>query len=243
MGSGGGPPRPIPASEPLLTLSLTRAALTGAIRDSLAAAFAAARRDDTPYRHWRVDSVFPSGLTDTLRRLPFTPPDLHGMSGKRELHNDQRHYFDAANNARFGACGAIADAFQSPEVVHMIESSTGANLSGSYVRLEFAQDADGFWLEPHTDLGVKRFTMLIYLAEGEEQADLGTDIYSDPDTWAKRSPFIDNSALVFVPGSDTWHGLARRPIPGIRRSVIMNYVTDEWRAREQLAYPTTPVRA
>jgi hypothetical protein len=226
-----------------LTLPKTRHDLTRAVQDSLAEAFAAARREEAPYRHWTVAPVFPSGLTEHLRALPFSPPDLHGLSGKRELHNDQRHYFDATNNGRFDACAAVADAFQSPEVVGLIERSTGAGLSGSYVRLEYAQDTDGFWLEPHTDLGVKRFTMLIYLAESEEQSDLGTDIYADPGTWAKRSPFIDNSALVFVPGSDTWHGLCRRPIPGIRRSVIMNYVTDEWRAREQLAYPTIPVRA
>jgi hypothetical protein len=226
-----------------LTLPKTRHDLTRAVQDSLAEAFAAARREEAPYRHWTVAPVFPSGLTEHLRALPFSPPDLHGLSGKRELHNDQRHYFDATNNGRFDACAAVADAFQSPEVVGLIERSTGAGLSGSYVRLEYAQDTDGFWLEPHTDLGVKRFTMLIYLAESEEQSDLGTDIYADPGTWAKRSPFIDNSALVFVPGSDTWHGLSRRPIPGIRRSVIMNYVTDAWRAREQLAYPTIPVRA
>lgn len=205
----------IPASEPPLTLPETRAALTRAVQDLLAAGFAAAHREEVPYRHWTVAPVFPAGLTDRLRGLPFSPPDLNGLSGKRELHNDQRHYFDAANNARFNACAGVADAFQSPEVVALIERATGANLSGSYVRLEYAQDMDGFWLEPHTDLGVKRFTMLIYLAEGEDQSDLGTDVYADPETWAKRSPFVDNSALVFVPGSDTWHGLSRRPIPGV----------------------------
>jgi hypothetical protein len=46
-----------------------------------------------------------------------------------------------------------------------------------------------------------------------------------------------------VPGHDTWHGLERRAIHGVRKSVIMNYVTDEWRARDQLAYPSLPVRA
>ena len=135
------------------------------------------------------------------------------------------------------------NSFQSPEVVRVIERATGADLAGAFVRLEYAQDTDGFWLEPHTDLGVKRFTMLIYLSESPHQADLGTDIFRDPATWAARPPFTDNTALVFVPGSDTWHGLTRRPIEGVRRSVIMNYVSDEWRAREQLAYPTTPVRA
>jgi hypothetical protein len=226
-----------------LTLSHSRLDLTRAVQASLIAAFDHALEASDPYRHWVVSGVFPPDLTSALRRLPFPMPDLGGVSGKRELHNDQRHYFDTANIARFEACGAVADAFQSRVVADHIEAGTGADLSQSYVRLEYAQDTDGFWLEPHTDLGVKRFTMLIYLADGEAQSDLGTDIYRDRETWAKRSPFLDNSALVFVPGAHTWHGLARRPIPGVRRSVIMNYVTSDWRAREQLAYPETPVRA
>ncbi len=217
--------------------------LAGAVRASLIAAFAGARPDDAPYRHWTVSDVFPPGMTSDLRRLPFSAPDLGGVSGKRELHNDQRHYFDAANNARFEVCAAVASAFQSRAVTSAIERATGADLADSYVRLEYAQDTEGFWLQPHTDLGVKRFTMLIYLAEGASQANLGTDIYANPDNWAKRSPFVDNTALVFVPGVDTWHGLEPRPIAGLRRSVIMNYVTDEWRERSQLAYPDTPVRA
>ncbi len=219
-----------------------RADLTRAVRKSVIAALEAATCEAAPYRHWLVRDLFPSALARELRGLPFAPPDLHGVSGKRELHNDQRHYFDAANMARFDACAAVAGAFHSADVVESIERTTGADLSGSYVRLEYAQDTDGFWLEPHTDLGVKRFTMLIYLADGESQADLGTDIYADRDTWAKRSAFRDNSALVFVPGANTWHGLAPRPIAGVRRSVIMNYVTDEWRARDQLAWPDTPVK-
>jgi len=210
---------------------------------SLIAAIGAARADEAPYRHWTVTDVFPRGVSEILRRLPYSTPDLHGVSGKRELHNDQRHYFDAETNARFPACQAVADAFQSRAVVDAIEAATGADLADSYVRLEYAQDTDGFWLQPHTDLGVKRFTMLIYLADGAAQADLGTDIYADRDTWAKRSAFVDNTALVFVPGDNTWHGLEPRTITGVRRSVIMNYVTDAWRERGQLAYPDTPVRA
>jgi hypothetical protein len=128
-------------------------------------------------------------------------------------------------------------------VVSTIERVMGADLSGTYVRLEYAQDIDGFWLQPHTDLGVKKFTMLIYIGDRPDQNDLGTDIYRDAETWAKRPPFTSNTALVFVPGDNTWHGFEPREIKGVRKSVIMNYVTDEWRAREQLAYPTTPVKA
>lgn len=220
----------------------SRTDLTCAVIETLGKAFTRAAKHGQPYTHWIVSEVFPTALAADLRGLPFPKPDLGGVSGKRELHNDQRNYFDAANIGRFPACAAVADAFQSMAIVEAIERLTGADLAGTYTRLEYAQDTDGFWLAPHTDLGVKRFTMLIYLADGEGQADLGTDIYADAETWAKRPPFKDNSAVVFVPGDDTWHGLERREIRGVRKSVIMNYVTDDWRAREQLAYPTRPVR-
>jgi hypothetical protein len=235
--------RPISLNTILTPDAPAPSALTREVQASLLAAFSAAQASETPYRHWNVAGVLPPSMTRAVRDLPFTAPDLGGVSGKRELHNDQRHYFDAANRERFHVCAAVAEAFQSRPVTEIIERKTGADLGGAFVRLEYAQDTNGFWLEPHTDLGVKRFTMLIYLADGDDQIDLGTDIYSSPDTWATRSAFIDNTALVFVPGPDTWHGLSPRPIRGVRRSLIMNYVTDEWRAREQLAYPETPVRA
>ena len=217
--------------------------LGGRARAALLRSLDRAAPSDEPFRHWIAREVFPADLAETLNALPIATASTDGVSGKRELHNDTRQYFDAANMARFPACAAVAEAFQSPEVVRAIEAATGADLAGTYVRLEYAQDIDGFWLEPHTDLGVKRFTMLIYLNRGEDDhSDLGTDLFSDGATWARQTPFDDNTALVFVPGNNTWHGLRRRPIAGVRRSVIMNYVTTEWRAREQLAFPETPVQ-
>ncbi len=196
-----------------------------------------------PFTHWIARRVFPDGVAATLNDLPIAVADTGGVSGKRELHNGTRQYFDAANRDRFPACTAVAEAFQSSAVVRRIETLMKTDLSGTYVRLEYAQDIDGFWLQPHTDLGVKRFTMLIYLnAHGAEQADLGTDMFSDATTWAKRPAFDDNTALIFVPGDNTWHGLGRRSIPAVRRSVIMNYVTRDWLAREQLSFPDTPVQ-
>jgi len=217
--------------------------LTDRVTASLIAAFASARPLEDPFRHWIVSDVFPAGVVTALDALPMEAAGVGGISGKRELHNDTRRYFDAATNAGFPACAAVAAAFQSREVAKAIEVATGARLAGSFVRLEYAQDVNGFWLEPHTDLGVKTFTMLIYLRPAEGQETLGTDLYKGPGDWAKRIPFTANSAVVFVPAGSTWHGMERREISGVRKSVIMNYVTDDWRAREQLAYPTTPVRA
>ena len=124
----------------------------------------------------------------------------------------------------------------------MIERRFAIKLAGSYLRIEYAMDIDGFWLEPHSDLGVKLFTMLLYLSADPRHAGLGTDIYDADKKHAGRSPWESNGAMVFVPSGNTFHGFEKRPIEGVRKSVIINYVTNEWKAREQLAYPGAPIR-
>jgi hypothetical protein len=197
----------------------------------------------TPYTHWLLQQMLPDATAKALSVLPFQAPDLHGVSGKRELHNESRQYFDAANNARYPVCDALARLFQAPQTVRVLQDATGASLTGTNVRIEYALDTDCFWLQPHTDLGVKKITILYYLPDGPDQEDLGTDLYSDADTWAGRAPFKWNTALVFVPNGHTFHGFERRNIPRLRRSVIINYVTQAWIARDQLAFPETPVSA
>jgi len=211
------------------------------VGQSFIASLYGAQSADEPYRHWTLSNLFSPDVVAALRALPFQPPELGGVSGARELHNNTRRYFDAENNARYPVCGAVAAAFQSPEVVGAIRRVTGAPIDDCFLRIEYAQDIDGFWLKPHTDLGVKKLTLLYYLGEGEDQADLGTDIYSADRTWAKRYPFDLNSALIFVPSDSTWHGFEPRRIKGVRKSVIINYVTDDWIARDQLAYPQRAV--
>jgi hypothetical protein len=227
-------------NKPLIQADSTPDA--AAVAETVAAALHAAERFETPYTHWIVSSMLPAQTVKDLIDLPFPAMKLEGVSGRRELHNDERIYFDAGNMAAHPVCKAVAEAFQAPETVAAVQAFTGAPIEGSWLRVEYAQDTRGFWLEPHTDLGVKKFTMLYYLADGPEQEDHGTDVYKDKETWAKRAPFIQNSALVFVPSSNTWHGFEPRKINGVRKSVIINYVTDEWRAREQLSFPE-PVRA
>jgi hypothetical protein len=206
---------------------------------AIASSFARAKPDSAPYRHWILSDLLPTSVAERLDALPFVAPPLNGESGTREIHNNTRRYIDADAIARHPVCASVAAAFQSDETVAMIERETGAQLGGTYVRLEYAQDVDGFWLRPHTDLGVKKFTLLYYLSPDDD--DLGTDIYENADSWSHRAPFIPGQALVFVPANNTWHGFEPRKITGVRKSLILNYVTDEWRAREQLAYPDRPV--
>ena len=214
--------------------------------ERVAAAFeaAVAKRQsfDRPYRHYLLDNVFPADVSEELAHLPFAPPVLNGVSGKRELHNDQRSYFDAEGVARFPVMRGVAEALQSIRITRLIHDVFAAPIDDTFLRLEYAQDIDGFWLEPHTDLGVKKFTCLIYLSEGPGHETLGTDIYESPERHFGVSPFKRGAAMIFVPGDDTWHGFEKRPIDGVRRSVILNYVTHEWRAREQLSFPEATVR-
>jgi hypothetical protein len=213
----------------------------GDIVDSFRASVESGQLSETPYRHWFLRGCLPGGAAANLLSLPFVAPDLGGVSGKRELHNDQRVYCDEANQAKYPVFAALAGAFQDRRTTDLIGSAFGTRLDGTYLRIEYAQDVDGFWLEPHTDLGVKLFTMLLYLSRDDSHRDLGTDIYDAQKRHVARPPFESNAALVFVPSNVTYHGFEKRPIAGVRKSVIINYVTNEWRAREQLASPNRPV--
>jgi hypothetical protein len=232
--------RPIPRSIAQMTEAVAVDSRTP-VEDAILKSFVAAEKRETPYPNWRVSEVFPEATARALAELPVHAVDLHGVSGRRELHNDQRSYFALDVLDRHPVARQVAEAFQSPRVVEAIMAHTGARLAGTYLRIEYAVDISGFWLEPHTDLGVKTYTMLYQLGT-DGQEDLGTDIYADKETWAERVPFGWNTALVFVPSDRTWHGFETRKIKTPRRSVIINYVTDEWRAREQLAFPNDPVR-
>jgi hypothetical protein len=210
---------------------------TALLKASFLGALGRGRRFEDPYPHWLIDGIFPAPAVAALKTLPFPVPSLGGV------HDATRQYFDASNNERHAICRSTADVFQDPAVVSAIERTFGTHLAGTYVRVEYAQDTDGFWLEPHTDLGVKKFTMLYYLSDEPGHTALGTDIYRDKATHVGASPFVSNSTMIFVPSDRTWHGFEKRSIPGVRKSVIINYVTTDWKAREQLAYPNTPVTA
>ncbi len=212
-----------------------------AITESMLASMESAHSSDQPYRHWFLTSCLTDDAIAAANELPFAAPELDGVSGKRELHNKTRTYFDADNMARFPVCKAVNDAFQSERLTRAIAKNYNTDLNGSFLRVEYAQDIDGFWLEPHTDLGVKMFTMLLYVSDNPSHSDLGTDIYSADKSHFGRSPFQANGAMVFVPSDVTYHGFETRKIEGIRKSIIINYVTNEWRAREQLPFADKPI--
>ncbi|KJS38048.1 MAG: hypothetical protein VR74_06645 [Hyphomonas sp. BRH_c22] len=202
-----------------------------------------ARKFEAPFPHWIADNLFERRMQSHLKQLALAPPPLGGVSGTREIHNDSRTYLSGPRLDSDHRLRNVADIFQCSDTARLIQNLFGADLSDTYVRLEYCLDTRGFWLKPHTDLGVKRFTMLIYLSDDPRHSDLGTDLFLDENAHAGRVPFTPNSALIFTPSKKTFHGFLPRVIDGVRRSLILNYVTTEWKASEQLAYPGHPVLA
>lgn len=212
-----------------------------AVLGSLEAAFKNAEQREVPYRHWRLSHLFPESVASSISDLPFEPPVIDDTGGRRETHNASRRFFDQDAIARFPTCRSIAEAFQSPTLIDTIQQRCGLKLAGTNLRIEYALDTRGFWLEPHTDLGVKKFTMLAYVAQDPEHAQWGTDIYYSKERHAEQVPATFNTAMIFVPADNTWHGFEPRPINGIRRTLIINYVAPEWRNRHELAFPNDPI--
>lgn len=190
-----------------------------------------------PYNYWLLDNVFPERVCDDIANLPFAPPQGAMFNGRRETNNSTRVYFNPENAKRFPVCREVVDVFQNPQVMAKLEQVTRRDLSAGALRIEYCQDVDGFWLEPHLDISVKLFTMLVYLSGEPELRDAGTDVYdaSPEHKLVATAPYEKNKGLIFIPGKDTWHGFSKRPINGVRKSIIINWVTPDWRDRWELA--------
>jgi len=212
------------------------------IADTFLTSLHHAGKHSHPYQHWLMDHCLPEAMVDELISLPFTPADVKDTKGRRETNNDTRIHFGEQYRSQHKVMDAIAHVFQSQSVVDALKSVTLAPIEGTSLRIEYCQDTDGFWLEPHTDIGVKKFTMLIYLNREPEGADWGTDMYADKDTHVGRAASGFNTGLIFIPSDKTWHGFEKRPLNGVRKSLIINYVTQEWRNRHELCFPEDAIR-
>jgi hypothetical protein len=204
-------------------------------------ALSGARRDEKPYRHLLLSDVLPVDMCVGVLTLPIAPPAVDDRGGVRDGHNDRRCFFTQRLRSRFPACAALAEAMQRPALARLFQDVCDIAVEGGYLRMEYIQDTDGAWLEPHRDIKEKLFSMVIYLCTGPEAKDWGTDIYDDQRRWVGRSSADFNSAVIFVAGPNTWHGFDKRPIEGVRRLMEINYVYPSWRDRDQLSFPDQPI--
>jgi hypothetical protein len=194
-----------------------------------------------PYRHWLLSNTLPDDVAQAITELPWPPPAVDNIHGTREANNTTRTHFSVARRARYKVCDQVAQAFQSHEVIRVIEQTCDVDLAGTSLRIEYCQDSEGFWLAPHTDIGVKKLTLQIYLSKEPGSHEWGTDLLDGQKNLVCRAPSAFKAGMMFIPGSNTWHAFAKRPIQGVRKSILINYVGPEWRARHELCFPDQPV--
>ncbi len=193
----------------------------------------------SPYSYWTMMEVLPPYIYNSLLKWM---PDLNAIAGdvhgKRENHNKDRVFVTPQKQKEDQGCAVLAQVFESKEIRSAFSHLTGSDLSDTWLRLELCLDTDGFWLESHTDIGAKKLTFLISLSTTKGAEEWGTDIMNEAGQSLKRSSGIFNSAFLFIPAKDTWHGFEKRPIKGVRRTLILNYVDKSWRAKHELAFPS-----
>ncbi len=206
-----------------------------------ASAWARADKKASPYRHWLLNAALPDAAAKAIADLPIPAPVIDDTLGRRDSHNSTRSFFSVENRAQFDVCEDVAAAFQHPSTVSLLETGMGVSFKDCFLRIEYCQDTDGFYLEPHTDIGAKMITLSVFLSQGPGSEDWGTDIYDNTRKHIGRAPAAFNQGFAFVPAADTWHGVEKRNFGAVRRSIIINYVKPEWRARHELSFPDSPV--
>ncbi len=196
-----------------------------------------ARHETWPFDYWLLENPLPTGFCEAIANLPFAAPQGAVFDGKRETNNHLRVFFTPENQARFVVCRRVVEGFEDPRVRTTIEEATGTDLSDTRLRIEYCRDTKGFWLEPHTDILVKKFTMLVYLSDDPGLHGAGTDIHEGPPDfgYVGSAPYGRNLGVIFIPGENTWHGVGHHPVKGIRKAIIINYVTSDWRDTWELA--------
>ncbi len=196
-----------------------------------------ARHESWPFDYWLLENVLPAMDVEEVLRLPFAPPAGAVFNGRRETNNSTRIYFTRENQQTQPVCGRIVQGFNHPRVRQAIEAVTGADLSDGHLRIEYCQDQPGFWLEPHTDILVKKFTMLVYLSDDPGLRLAGTDIHEGPPDfkYVTSAPYGRNKGVIFIPAHSTWHGVGHHPVQGLRKSLIVNFVNSDWQDLWELA--------
>ena len=198
-----------------------------------------AELSNDPFPHWLLNEIIPPAVYNQIVSLPIAPADIDSAAGKRSSYNDSRVFINPELRKQHSVMDTVARTFQDPKVVSAIEKKLGINLEGSSLRIEYCQDKDGFQLEPHKDIPEKLMTMQIYLADDPK---LGTDLYDKDQQFYSSVMAKKGTGMVFLPKTEnSWHGFEKRPIDGIRRSLIVNYVTPEFRAKHELAFPDCPI--
>ena len=189
----------------------------------------------TPFRHWVYHRVFSEEIAHELSDLPLHPPTIQQHKGKRDTYNSSRIFLNPENCHKYPVLRSVVDVFNDSRIISQLGDSCGRDLTQGKLRIEYTLDSGDFWLEPHLDIKEKLLTFLVYLSKGGDSNQWGTALYNPDLSLYAKVPYKMNLGFMFMAGKDTWHGVPKQQIIGVRKSLIINYVSNEWQNRHELA--------
>ena len=188
-----------------------------------------------PFKHWIFNKVLPIKTAEDFLKLLIDVPEISFYSGKRETNNNTRVFLNKENCNKYSCMQDVVDIFNNPEIILQLSNICGKNLTKGKLRIEYTMDTGSFWLEPHLDIKEKMITFLIYLSNDPNSSEWGTTVYNNDLTFHSKAPYKQNLGLMFMADKNTWHGVPEQNIQGIRRNLIINYVTSDWKSVHELA--------
>jgi hypothetical protein len=181
------------------------------------------------------NSVLLDEIVDELLKLELPLPIIENHKGKREIYNELRIFFNKENCDKYPVVRNIVKIFNNPDIVSQLGNICGRDLTQGKLRIEYTLDSGNFWLEPHLDIKEKLLTFLVYLSKDPGSSEWGTTIYNKDLSFHSKAPYKSNLGLMFMAGKDTWHGVPKQNIQGVRKNIIINYVTSDWKSIHELA--------
>ena len=207
-----------------------------------------------PYPHMFIENIFPIDIyEEMLINMPiqnnYSPIHekrmVKGSDGRfvilfNELENLKiekkkkefwSEFYKSIINSRFTH---ILTSKFSNLIQRRFEGQTGVNLKDEMM---LVQDRTNYYLGPHTDSIYKVITVLFYLPENNENANLGTSIYSPKDTKFQcvggphykhqdfhkvtTMPMKKNSVFIFFKSSKSFHGVEPLNKKNISRNLLL----------------------
>jgi hypothetical protein len=184
-----------------------------------------------PWVHYTFEDFFPFEYYEHLLEIPTLESDYTNITG----------YRDVIDNRVFISNEYVE---QNPHLKPMMDllndkeqwEKFGVELDDGLLRVELIDDRYPFFHDIHYDTPEKLITIIVNISK-EDKKNLATDLYIDKDTHYKKLDWEDNSALLFVPTENKFHGFDRIEYEGIRRIMIINFVDkNQWRDKEQCYY-------
>ena len=135
------------------------------------------RYSNNPFTHYTFTDFFCNNELADIDSIK-----LHNHSASLDgarTTNSNRFFVDKENMWSNSTLNKIVDFFLRDDIILMFEQESGKTIRGNYLRVEFIEDREKSWLEPHVDIDEKIMSFLLYLNNTNESLNIGTSLYNN----------------------------------------------------------------